>query len=108
MTVGLLLMILHDAMPLAPLLSVATLCSADSMSAAVVPGAKLLARTTKGPAVPRMVRPCPGSGRFCVVDRTLTCSVLLMAEAILFVRAICEAADDGREGGLTPPKGLLF
>jgi hypothetical protein len=78
------------------------------MSAAVVPGAKLLAWTTKGPAVPRIVRPCPGSGRFCVVGKTLACCALLMADAILFVRAICEAAEVGREGGLVLPKGLFL
>jgi hypothetical protein len=78
------------------------------MSAAVVPGAKLLAWTTKGPAVPRIVRPCPGSGRFCVVGKMLAWCVLLTADAILFVRAICAAADVGREGGFGLPKGLFL
>jgi hypothetical protein len=31
-----------------------------------------------------------------------------MADAILFVRAICEAAEVGREGGLVLPKGLFL
>jgi hypothetical protein len=78
------------------------------MSAAVVPGAKLLAWTTKGPAVPRMVRPCPGSGRFPVAGRTLAWSLLLIADAILFVRVICAAADVGREGGWGVLKGLFL
>lgn len=102
-------MIRHEAIPLAPVLSVATLCKADSMSAAVVPGAKLLACTTKGPAVPRIERPAPGSWeRDCVMGSMFAWCVLFMAEAILLVRAICAAAEEGREGGLGLPKGLLL
>lgn len=74
------------------------------MSAAVVPGAKLLAATTKGPAVPLILRPAPGKGRDCAAIR-LVCAESFTAEAILFVRAVCEAAELGREGGLN---GLLL
>ncbi len=34
--------------------------------------------------------------------------VLLTADAILFVRAICAVADGGREGGLGLPKALFL
>ena len=83
--------------PFAPVVSIAVFCSADSMSAAVVPGAKLLASTMNGPAVPRILRPPP--------ETTFACTLLFTADAILFVRAIWEAAEFGREGGL---KGLLL
>lgn len=42
---------------MSPSLSVESLATADSMSAAVVPGAKLEAVTGKGPALPFIVRP---------------------------------------------------
>ena len=47
----------HDSRPLCPSLSVESLAMADSISAAVVPGAKLDASTGNGPALPFMLRP---------------------------------------------------
>ena len=43
---------MQERRPLWPSESVESLATADSMSAAVVPGAKLVATTVKGPAAP--------------------------------------------------------
>ena len=104
MMVGLEDMMRHDVVSMWPLVSVTIVCSADSMSAAVVPGAKLLASTTNGPAAPLMLRPGPwGSGGV----ETLTCCLLLTAVASLFVFAIFAVAELGLEGGLKE-EGLTF
>ncbi len=47
----------HEMSPLWPSESVLSLATADSISAAVVPGAKLVAMTVKGPAAPFMEMP---------------------------------------------------
>ena len=47
----------HDNNPFWPSLSVDSFAIADSMSAAVVPGAKLEAMTEKGPALPFILKP---------------------------------------------------
>jgi hypothetical protein len=62
----------HDKSPLTPFSSRISLCRADSISAAVVPGAKLLASTVKGPALPFMLRPLPFGLRDCE-EMTLAC-----------------------------------
>jgi hypothetical protein len=38
----------------------------------------------------------------------LACAESLTADAMRLVRAICAAADEGREGGFGVVKGLLF
>jgi hypothetical protein len=94
----------QEVVSIEPLVSVTIVCRADSMSAAVVPGAKLLASTMKGPAAPLMLRPGPrGSGGV----ETLTCCLLLTAVANLFVLAIFAVAEFGLEGGLKED-GLTF
>lgn len=94
----------QEDVSIGPLLSVVMVCRADSMSAAVVPGAKLLASTTKGPAAPLMLRPGPrGIGGV----ETLTCCLLLTAVASLFVIAMFAVAELGLEGGLKAD-GLTF
>lgn len=104
MMVGLADMILHEIASIGPFVSVTIVCRADSMSAAVVPGAKLLASTTNGPAAPLMLRPGP-RGKAGV--ETLTCCLLLIAVAILFVLATFAIAELGLEGGLNE-EGLTF
>jgi hypothetical protein len=97
-------MMRQEVVSIEPLVSVTIVCRADSMSAAVVPGAKLLASTMKGPAAPLMLRPGPrGSGGV----ETLTCCLLLTAVANLFVLAIFAVAEFGLEGGLKED-GLTF
>jgi len=86
MTVGLLVMmrqLVIDGMPLPSALGM-TEERADSMSAAVVPGAKFDAWTVKGPAVPRIEKPEPVD----VEERMLACAVSFIAFAMRLVRAI--------------------
>ena len=73
------------------------------MSAAVVPGAKLLASTTKGPALPFMLRPLP----FCLrwAGKTLACgessAFASREEEARPERAFCCGfVEEGLEGGL--------
>lgn len=97
MMVGVVDVIRHVIVSMGPLVSVTIVWRADSMSAAVVPGAKLLASTAKGPAAPLMLRPGPrGIGGVEI----LACCLLLTAVASLFVLAMFAVAELGLEGGL--------
>ena len=95
-TAGLVAMTRQDNMPVPPLSSTVSPCRADSISAAVVPGAKLLASTVKGPALPFMLRPFPAVPRG--VDTMLTCGEV-RADANRVEREFCGVVEAGREGG---------
>lgn len=84
-TVGCIATIRHDVSPFTPLSSTVSLRSADSMSSAVVPGAKLLASTTYGPALPLILKPGPVA-RGC--EGTIWACCESIAVAILLVRAL--------------------
>jgi hypothetical protein len=96
MTVGWVDVMEQESRPLLPSESIASWVSADSMSAEVVPGAKLEARTWKGPALPFMLRPLPG------VRLVMLTVSELRAVARRFWRSRVEKddVDEGREGGL--------
>lgn len=75
------------------IISPATPTIADSMSAAVVPGAKLLACTMNGPAVPLMDIPASP-------PRMFACPVsCVIADEMRFSLACLAAADAGLVGG---------
>jgi hypothetical protein len=95
-TVGLVLVKRHDNIPLTPFSSNVSACIACSMSAAVVPGAKLLAITMEGPAFPFMLSPLPLIFR---CEGIILASEESRAEAMRADRPFCRTfADEGREG----------
>jgi hypothetical protein len=83
----------QESRPLRPSLSVESLEMADSMSAAVVPGAKLEATTWKGPALPFMLRP-----RDAEWEVTFAWSEV-RAVARRLERSREAVVEEGREGG---------
>lgn len=111
---------LHETRQFVPLESNRSLCRADSISASVVPGAKLEACSVNGPALPFMLRPGPVSTCDCcekpfLVDFAVVLrdEELILAFPLSISLAILEAraelacdprfdgvVDDGRDGGL--------
>lgn len=111
---------LHETRQLVPLLSKRSLCRADSISASVVPGAKLEACSVNGPALPFMLRPGPASVCTCCEEpflvglaKELRAGGFMLAFPLSISLAILEAraklaceprfdgvVDDGRDGGL--------
>lgn len=81
-TVGCSAVIRHERRPFRPSLSVESFATADSMSAAVVPGAKFEAVTEKGPAFPLILR--PRAKGFCLGDGVILAWSEFRAEANRF------------------------